>query len=52
MKIAGVTDYTNQTPLSISHGRMSKFNSPNMKIYIKDAQKGGAHVQCMNNHFA
>ena len=31
---------------------MSKFNSPkNKKMFIKFAQKGEAHVQCMNNYF-
>ena len=32
---------------------MSKLNSPkNMIFFIKIAQKGEAHIQCMNNHFA
>ena len=32
---------------------MSKFNSPiNKKMFIKFAQKGESHVQCMNNHYA
>ena len=30
---------------------MSNFNSPkNKKKFIKIAQKGEAHVQCVNNH--
>ena len=33
--------------------KMYKFNSPkNKKMFIKFAQEGEAHVQCMNNHFA
>ena len=34
MKTAWVTDYTNQTPLSIWDGKMSKFNSPENEKYI------------------
>ena len=38
------------TPLGISDGKMSKFNSPkNKKMFIKFAQKDEAHVQCMNS---
>ena len=30
--------------------KMSKFNNPkNKKMFIEFAQKGEAHVQCMNN---
>ena len=41
-------------PLSFSVGKkISKVNSPkNKKMFIKYAQKGEAHVQCMNNHYA
>ena len=40
MKTAAVTDYTNQTPLSISDRKMAKFNSPQKKrkYLIKCAQ--------------
>ena len=47
MKTIRVTDYTNYSHPLI----MSKFNSPkNKKKFIKFAQKGEAHVQCVNNH--
>ena len=54
MKTAWVTDYTNKTPPKhFGWKKMSKFNSPkNRKMFIKFAQKGEAHVQCMNNHYA
>ena len=40
-------------PLRILDGKMYKFNNPkNKKIFIKFAQKGEAHVHCMNNHSA
>ena len=53
MKTAWVTYYTNKTPRSISDGKMFKSNSPKYKkIFIKFSQKGEAHVQCMNNHYA
>ena len=46
MKAAGVTDYTNQTPPTISDGKMSKFNGK----YFSNVHKiGGTHVQCMND---
>ena len=49
MKTAWVTDNTKAFRME----KMSKFNSPkNMKMLIKFAQKGEAHVQCINNHYA
>ena len=33
--------------------KMSKFNSPkNKKIFVKCAKIVGAHLQCVNNHYA
>ena len=54
MKTVGVTDYTNQTHLRISDGKMSKFNAPRkMRKYLSDVyQYRDVHFQCVNNHFA
>ena len=40
MKTAGVTDYTNQTPLRILDGKMSLSSTPvkDVKVFIKCAQ--------------
>ena len=50
----GVTDYTNRHPLSIwNEEKMSKFNSLKIKRIFSNVIKiEGAHVQCMNNHYA
>ena len=45
MKTVGITDYKNQTP------PWKKFPTPvkNKKIFII---MGGAHLQCVHNHYA
>ena len=53
IKTAGVSDYTNQTPNK--HFGWVKSPSPTalkIRIFNKYAQKEGAHVQCMNKHYA
>ena len=54
IKIAGVTDYTNQTPPKYFTWIkcLSKTALNNEKIFIKCAQIRITHVQCMNNHYA
>ena len=54
MKNVGVTDYANQTPSTHFEWKKCLSSTPAkyVKIFIKCAQIGGAHVQCMNNHYA
>ena len=50
MKTAGITDKTNQTP-----PKQFGWGKKSLKIrkYLSNVHKiGGAHVQCMNNHYA
>ena len=40
-------------PWAFQMEKMSKYNSPkNKEMFIKFAQKGEAHVQCINNYYA
>ena len=40
-------------PLHISNGKMSKFNFRKNVTYLSNVHKtGGAHLQCVNNHYA
>ena len=52
MNTVGVTDYTNLWhPLSISDGKMSKFNTHQIRKKICNVHKmGSAHLQCVKNH--
>ena len=54
MKTVGVTYYTNQTPPRHFGWKKCLSSTPvkNEKIFIKCAQMGGAHLQCVNNHYA
>ena len=52
-KIIEVTDYTNQTPLRISDGKMSKFiTRKKVRKYLSNVHKmRGAQFQYVNNHY-
>ena len=53
IKIIGGTDYTNQTPSKHFTENNSKFKTPKRtKIFMKVYIVGGAHLQCVNNHYA
>ena len=55
MKTVGVTDYLNQTHPFRKDTCVSLTLLKNEKIFIKCAQNrggGGAHLQCVNNHYA
>ena len=57
MKIVEVTYYTNQTPPTHFGWKnvLRSTSVKNEKIFIKCAQNGkmgGAHLQCVNNHYA
>ena len=53
MNTVGVTDYTNQTPLSILDEKYL-ISTPlkDKNIIIKCAQKRRCHLQCMNDQYA
>ena len=52
MKTLGVTDYTNQAP-SKHHGRKNTISSTPVKMKVLKVHKiGGAHLQCVNSHYA
>ena len=50
----GVTDYTNQTPLTHFGWKKCLSSTPikNEKIFIKCAQNGRCTLQSVNNHYA
>ena len=55
MKTAGVTDYTNQIPPKHFEGikYLSSTDLKRIRKYLSNVQKlDGAHVQCMNKHYA
>ena len=54
MKTAGVKITQTRHPLSISVRIKCLSSTPlkNKKILIKCSQIGGAHLQCVNNHYA
>ena len=53
MQIVGVTEYTKQTPSKHFTEKNSKLKTPKMKKNSWNVYKiGGAHVQCVNNHYA
>ena len=53
MKTVGVTDYKKQTPPTHFRCKNIFSSTPvsNKKIFIKCAQMGGAHLQCVTNHY-
>ena len=54
MKTVRVTDYTNLTP-PMHFGRKKCLSSTPVKMrkYLSNVHKiGGAHFQCVNNHYA
>ena len=50
----GVTEYTNQKPLSISCGKISKFNTPQKcnNIYQMCTEREMRILQCVEKHYA
>ena len=51
MKTVAVTDYTNQTPPT--HIGWKKCLSSTLVKYLSNVRKmKGAHLQCVNNHYA
>ena len=54
MKTAGVIYCINQTPLRISDRKKFYVQHPSkMRKYLSNVHKiGGAHLQCVNNHYA
>ena len=53
-KIIGGTDYTNQTPSKHFTENNCMFKTPKRKkkIFMKVFYVRGAHLQCVNNHYA
>ena len=52
MKTVEVTECTNQTPLSISDGNMSKLNTPQNEKHSFLYKIQGVHLQDVHNHDA
>ena len=54
MKTVGVTNYTNQSPLEHFGWKKCLSSTPlkDKNVFIKCAQKGVVHLQCMINHNA
>ena len=53
MKTVGVTDYTNLTPFAFWKGKCLSSTPVKIRKYLSNVHKiGGAHFQCVNNHFA
>ena len=53
MEIAGVSDYTNKTPPKhLGWTKCPRLTALKIRYFINVHKIEGAHVQCMNNHYA